>query len=171
MRCSVFCNAMASSSVAMNAIIANTNALNTVVASSVAMNAVAASSVAMNAVVKSTIASTAVDPIINNYASVIANTVNDTSKFSASSFQLGDGKGSWESNIGSNVIIIPTTCYDDGDTNFTASSGINRNRLVIYIEKHVDEQQLPPTVALRGVYLNGEGGSGGYMRFNMYTAI
>ena len=49
MRCSVFCSAMAASSVAMNAIIANANALNTVVASSVAMNAVVNSPVAREA--------------------------------------------------------------------------------------------------------------------------
>ena len=137
------------------------------------MNAIASSSTAMNAIAKSSTASAAINAAIQNYRSALLSALADTSKFIKTTINVGDGSGTFDSGLNSNTIYIPISCRDDNDTDYKVYSGVddNMNTIVVSIGRHTGTIDITSGVCLRGTRVIGEGGSVGFVKFDVYIAI
>lgn len=142
-----------------------------VVKDTAAMSAIAGSSTAMSAICKSTIACKAIVAKISSYRSELISALADTTRFTKTAGKdVGDGAKTIDDGIGTNTIYIPVSCYDDGDTDFNAYSGIDQTTNILSVTRHSGTASVTTGVALRGVRVTGTGSSVGRITFDVYTA-
>ena len=142
-----------------------------VVKDTAAMSAIAGSSTAMSAICKSTIACKAIVAKISSYRSELISALADTTRFTKTTGKdVGDGAKTIDDGIGTNTIYIPVSCYDDGDTDFNAYSGIDQTTNILSVTRHSGTASVTTGVALRGVRVTGTGSSVGRITFDVYTA-
>ena len=135
------------------------------------MSAIAGSSTAMSAICKSTIACKAIVAKISSYRSELISALADTTRFTKTAGKdVGDGAKTIDDGIGTNTIYIPVSCYDDGDTDFNAYSGIDQTTNILSVTRHSGTASVTTGVALRGVRVTGTGSSVGRITFDVYTA-
>ena len=156
---------------AMSAIAGSSTAMSAIAGSSTAMSAIAGSSTAMSAICKSTIACKAIVAKISSYRSELISALADTTRFTKTAGKdVGDGAKTIDDGIGTNTIYIPVSCYDDGDTDFNAYSGIDQTTNILSVTRHSGTASVTTGVALRGVRVTGTGSSVGRITFDVYTA-
>ena len=149
---------------------ANFATMASVISNSGALSALASSSVAMSALASSSVAAGAIKSSIQNHRSKVVSALSDTSKFTKTSKTLGNGGSTNLSDgVNTNVIYIPVSCVDDGDTNFYVRYGSNSGDVVSTIAKHSGTISVTVGVSLRGVGLTADGGSSGSVTFDVYT--
>ena len=153
------------------AVVKDTAAMSAIAGSSTAMSAIAGSSTAMSAICKSTIACKAIVAKISSYRSELISALADTTRFTKTAGKdVGDGAKTIDDGIGTNTIYIPVSCYDDGDTDFNAYSGIDQTTNILSVTRHSGTASVTTGVALRGVRVTGTGSSVGRITFDVYTA-
>ena len=152
----------------MNAIAASSTAMNAILASSTAMNAITKVDTALKAVCSNASAANAISSAIQNYRSNIVNTLNASSLFNKTSTTVGNGAGTWTSGLDANNVYIPTSCYDDGDTDYDVYWQ-NSNTKVVTIARHSSTSTVTAGVSLRGIKVVGTGSTKGYVGFDVYT--
>ena len=179
--------AVGSSATARSAVAASTTAMTAICASSKAvakyatgaagldpasyadMTAVAASSAAMSAVAASATAATAVAEAIQSVRSTLIKTLDSASNFTKATKRVGDGNKTVTDGLGTATIYIPTSCYDDNDTDFVAYYQ-DTSKSIASIARHDGSLTVSSGVSIRGVKVVGTGSSQGYFTFNVYTA-
>ncbi|HHN8453028.1 TPA: phage tail protein [Clostridioides difficile] len=164
---------IADSSIAMSHIVNTPSAINKVINSSVAMGKVATTGRALREICKVESVSVAIAEKMQAYsrASVIS-ALNNSSLFSKTTVNVGNGNGTVNDGLATNTIYIPTSCYDDGDTSFAAYYGCKNSLVVVStIAKHNGNVAITRGVSFRGVRVTGEGNSIGYITFDKYTAL
>lgn len=125
----------------------------------------------MSAICKSTIACKAIVAKISSYRSELISALADTTRFTKTAGKdVGDGAKTIDDGIGTNTIYIPVSCYDDGDTDFNAYSGIDQTTNILSVTRHSGTASVTTGVALRGVRVTGTGSSVGRITFDVYTA-
>ncbi|WP_353282450.1 hypothetical protein [Wolbachia endosymbiont (group A) of Myopa testacea] len=140
--------------------------------SKTAINAIISNNVVLNRTIKSELICKAIEASIQNRRYAIVESLEYSSWLfkKQSEVRVGDGGTSKESEANSATIYIPTSCYDNGDTNFSVNSLLTGNQLV-HIARHRGTSKIYSGIALRGVQVSGEGGSSGYVTFDVYTAV
>ena len=124
----------------------------------------------MSALASSSVAAVAVKSSIQNYRTQVVSSLSDANKFTKTSKALGNGGSTNLSDgVNTNVIYIPVSCVDDGDTNFYVRYGSNTGDVVSTIAKHSGTVSVTAGVSLRGVGLTADGGSSGSVTFDIYT--
>ena len=142
--------------------------MNAIAASSTAMNAITKVDTALKAVCSNASAANAISSAIQNYRSNIVNTLNASSLFNKTSTTVGNGAGTWTSGLDANNVYIPTSCYDDGDTDYDVYWQ-NSNTKVVTIARHSSTSTVTAGVSLRGIKVVGTGSTKGYVGFDVYT--
>lgn len=164
---------IANSSIAMSHIVNTPSAINKVINSSVAMGRVATTGRALREMCKVESVSIDIAEKMQAYsrASVVS-ALNNSSLFSKTTVNVGDGSGAVNDGLNTNTIYIPTSCYDDGDTAFAAYYGCKNSLTVVpTIAKHSGNVTITSGVSFRGVRVTGSGSSVGYITFDKYTAL
>ncbi|SJQ59745.1 Uncharacterised protein [Clostridioides difficile] len=164
---------IANSSIAMSHIVNTPSAINKVINSSVAMRRVATTGRALREMCKVESVSIDIAEKMQAYtrASVVS-ALNNSSLFSKTTVDVGNGSGTVNYGLNTNTIYIPTSCYDDGDTSFTAYYGCKDSLVVVPdIAKHKGNVTITSGVSFRGVRVVGSGSSVGYITFDKYTAL
>ncbi|MGO1044494.1 phage tail protein [Clostridioides difficile] len=163
--------AIANSSIAMSLVANNSTAMSYVVESSIAIDEVLGSVKALREICKVESASFAIAEKIQTYnrKSMIYR-LDNTNLFSKKTVKVGDGNGTVEDGIETSSIYIPTSCFDDNDTDFTAYYGCKTSLVVVpTILKHHGDKEINVGVSLRGVRVVGTGSAVGYITFDKYT--
>ena len=142
--------------------------MNAIAASSTAMNAITKVDTALKAVCSNASAANAISSAIQNYRSNIVNTLNASSLFNKTSTTVGNGAGTWTSGLDANNVYIPTSCYDDDDTDYDVYWQ-NSNTKVVTIARHSSTSTVTAGVSLRGIKVVGTGSTKGYVGFDVYT--
>lgn len=164
---------VADSSTAMSCIVNTPSAINKVINSSVAMGKVATTGRALREMCKVESVSVAIAEKMQTYhRTSVVSALNNSSLFSKTTVNVGNGSGTVNDGLNTNTIYIPTSCYDDGDTAFAAYYGCKNSLTVVpTIAKHSGNVTITSGVSFRGVRVTGSGSSVGYITFDKYTAL
>ncbi|HBF8686637.1 TPA: phage tail protein [Clostridioides difficile] len=164
---------VADSSTAMSCIVNTPSAINKVINSSVAMGKVATTGRALREMCKVESVSVAIAEKMQTYhRTSVVSALNNSSLFSKTTVDVGNGSGTVNDGLNTNTIYIPMSCYDDGDTSFTAYYGCKDSLVVVpEIAKHKGNVTITSGVSFRGVKVAGSGSSVGYITFDKYTAL
>ncbi|MCJ0490567.1 hypothetical protein J0W90_15810, partial [Clostridioides difficile] len=164
---------VADSSTAMSCIVNTPSAINKVINSSVAMGKVATTGRALREMCKVESVSVAIAEKMQTYhRTSVVSALNNSSLFSKTTVNVGNGSGTVNDGLNTNTIYIPMSCYDDGDTSFTAYYGCKDSLVVVpEIAKHKGNVTITSGVSFRGVRVTGSGSSVGYITFDKYTAL
>lgn len=163
---------IAGNSMASEQIVSNSVAFEMVLNSSLAINIAMGNAIMLSEICKVESASIAIAEKIQNYnRSIIESALNSSSAFTKTSLNVGNGNGTYDSEIGTNTIYIPVSCHDDGDTNFASYYGCKNSLTIVpNINKHSGTVSITQGISLRGARVVGTGNSVGYITFNVYTA-
>ncbi|HIF5286946.1 TPA: phage tail protein [Clostridioides difficile] len=164
---------VADSSTAMSCIVNTPSAINKVINSSVAMGKVATTGRALREMCKVESVSVAIAEKMQTYhRTSVVSALNNSSLFSKTTVNVGNGSATVNDGLNTNTIYIPMSCYDDGDTSFTAYYGCKDSLVVVpEIAKHKGNVTITSGVSFRGVRVTGSGSSVGYITFDKYTAL
>ncbi|WP_103013500.1 phage tail protein [Clostridioides difficile] len=164
---------VADSSTAMSCIVNTPSAINKVINSSVAMGKVATTGRALREMCKVESVSVAIAEKMQTYhRTSVVSALNNSSLFSKTTVNVGNGSGTVNDGLNTNTIYIPMSCYDDEDTSFTAYYGCKDSLVVVpEIAKHKGNVTITSGVSFRGVRVTGSGSSVGYITFDKYTAL
>ncbi|WP_131009468.1 phage tail protein [Clostridioides difficile] len=164
---------VADSSTAMSCIVNTPSAINKVINSSVAMGKVATTGRALREMCKVESVSVAIAEKMQTYhRTSVVSALNNSSLFSKTTVNVGNGSATVNDGLNTNTIYIPMSCYDDGDTSFTAYYGCKDSLVVVpEIAKHKGDVTITSGVSFRGVRVTGSGSSVGYITFDKYTAL
>lgn len=162
-------------------VLSNENVVKAAVNSSVAMSVIVNDSELMSRIVKDSelmsiiINSNAVcaeiSTKIQSYRSELINTLKSAKNFTKKTLVIGNGAGTFDSELGTNSIYIPTYCRDDNDTGYVAYHGCDVSKAFVTVRSHSGVVAVNFGVGLRGVRLIGTGNTSGDMTFDVYTAI
>lgn len=165
-------NVICNNAAVMNQVSVSSSFLSEIAKSNVACNAIASSSLALSTIAKSVTACVALATALQPLRSTLISTMSDTSKFSKnSSLIVGNGAGTFDSSLNTSSILIPVSCSDDNDTDYTAYHGCDTTKSFAYVPRHSNSVAIASGVGFRGVRLIGVGASVGNMTFEIYTAL
>ncbi|MDB0414728.1 phage tail protein [Clostridioides difficile] len=164
---------VADSSTAMSCIVNTPSAINKVINSSVAMGKVATTGRALREMCKVESVSVAIAEKMQTYSRTsVVSALNNSALFNKTTINVGNGNGTVDDGLGTNTIYIPTKCYDDGDTSFSAYYGCKSSLVIVpTISSHKGDAIITGGVSFRGARVIGTGSSVGYITFDKYTAL